>query len=272
MYALPLVLARGRLETASAAVTRARVRRGAIEVSFLTCLYVVYSASRLLASNDFPAARGRASSVSSLEKGWRIALEHPLNDFFANNNLVGLFGSYWYATTHYIVTAGILLWLYHRGATHYVTARRALVVATIIGLSFYILLPTAPPRLFDGSYVDILSQHAQAGWWGADASAPRGLGGMTNELAAFPSLHAGWALWCAIALIRAGVRPLFQRLGVIYALITTIVIVGTANHWVIDALTGWIIVGLGWVLVLIWEKRSPSVAHEDLIARSQSTA
>ena len=245
MCASPSVLVRTRFAVVRTVVSNAKVRRGVIELMFLTVLYVGYSASRLIASNDFSSARGRAVALLSFEKGWRIALEQPLNDFFADHNLIGLFGSYWYATTHYIVTAGILLWLYHRGATHYVTARRALVVATIIGLSFYILLPTAPPRLLDGSYVDILSQHAQAGWWGADASAPRGLGGMTNELAAFPSLHAGWALWCAIALIRAGVRPLFQHLGVIYALITTIVIVGTANHWVIDALIGWIVASDG---------------------------
>ena len=61
------------------------------------------------------------------------------------------------------------------------------------------LMPTAPPR-FIGGYVDVLSLHAADGWWGADASAPRGLGGLTNELAAFPSLHAGWSLWVALAL------------------------------------------------------------------------
>lgn len=250
-----------------AAVRNPRLRRGVIELTFLSILYVGYSASRLLASNDFQSARGRAVDLLHFEKDWRIAFEQPLNDLFADHDLVGLFGSFWYATTHYVVTAAILIWLYRRGAGQYVTARRALVVATVIGLAFYLLIPTAPPRLIDGSYVDILSQHAQAGWWGADASAPRGLGNITNELAAFPSLHAGWALWCALVLIRANVRPVFQHLGVLYALMTTVVIIGTANHWVLDAAAGWIVVGISWGIVLAWERRSPLTAHEELSRR-----
>ena len=55
------------------------------------------------------------------------------------------------------------------------------------------MLPTAPPRLF-GGYTDVLALTSADGWWGGDASAPKGLGGLTNQLAAFPSLHAGWAL------------------------------------------------------------------------------
>ena len=160
----------------------------------------------------------------------------------------------------------MLIWLYRRSATQYVTARRALVVATIIGLAFYLLVPTAPPRLIDGAYIDILSQHVQAGWWGADASAPRGLGGITNELAAMPSLHAGWALWVALVLIRAQVREVFQLLGILYAAVTLIVIVGTANHWVLDVVVGWLVVGAGFALVMAWKKRSPSGAHEEFFS------
>lgn len=229
-------------------------------------LYVGYSASRLLASNDFQEAHVRAVEILNFEKTWRIALENSLNDFFARDDLVGLFGSFWYGTTHYLVTAAALIWLYRRGATQYVTARRALVVGTIIGLAFYLLVPTAPPRLIDGAYVDILRQHAQAGWWDADASAPRGLGGMTNELAAMPSLHAGWALWVALVLIRAQVRKIFQVLGILYAVVTSIVIVGTANHWVLDVVVGWVVVGMGFAFVMAWEKRSPLVAHEELFS------
>ena len=117
---------------------------------------------------------------------------------------LSLFGSFWYATAHYVVTAVVLVWLYRRGADVYVPARRALLVGTIIALVAYLLLPTAPPRLF-GGYADVLALTSGDGWWGGDASAPKGLGGLTNQLAAFPSLHAGWALWVAMVLQRA--RP-----------------------------------------------------------------
>lgn len=241
------------------------VKRGVIELAFLSVLYVAYSASRLLASNDFPSARGRAVDLLNFEKTWRIAVESPLNDLFARENWLGVFGSFWYATTHYFVTAAVLIWLYRRSASQYVTARRALVLATLMGLVFYLLIPTAPPRLIDGAYIDILKLHADAGWWGADASAPKGLGGITNELAAMPSLHAGWALWVALVLIRAKVPVAVQHLGIVYAVVTTIIIVGTGNHWILDALAGWIVVGAAFAMIMAWERRSPVTAHEEVL-------
>lgn len=239
-----------------------RLKRGAIELMFLAILYVAYSASRLLASNDFAPARGRALDILDVEKAWRIDIESWLVDKFVEHDWLGLFASFWYATTHYIVTAVILIWIYRRSASEYVTARRALVLATVAGLVFYLLIPTAPPRLVDG-YQDVLSLHSAVGWWGADASAPKGLGGMTNELAAFPSLHAGWAVWCALVLIRAGVPRVIQALGVAYALMMTVVIVGTGNHWVLDAVAGWVVVLAAYFAVIAWERRSPVIAHEE---------
>lgn len=246
-----------------------RVRRGLIELAFLTVLYFAYSASRLFASDELAPARGRALDILAFEKDWRFAIEAWLNDLFFRLDGLGVFGSYWYATTHYIVTIVALVWLYRRSATGYVTARRALMLATMAGLAFYLLAPTAPPRLVDGLYVDVLSHHADAGWWGSDASAPRGLGSWTNELAAFPSLHAGWSLWVALILVQAGASRFWRLLGWAYAAMMTIVIVGTGNHWVLDAVVGWAIVVLAFVVVTAWERRSPVVAHEDDGRRSK---
>ncbi len=253
----------GRTEVVRRSGVPLALRRGAIELTFLAILYVGYSASRLLASNDFAPARGRALDILEFEKSWRFDAESWLNDKFVQYDWLGLFGSFWYATTHYIITAVVLVWIYRRSASEYVTARRALVFSTIIGLSFYLVMPTAPPRLISGMYVDVLSLHSAVGWWGADASAPKGLGGMTNQLAAFPSLHAGWALWVAIVLIRANVHRIIQGVGLAYAGIMTIVIIGTGNHWVLDAVVGWLVVLAAFGGVIAWEKRSPVVAHED---------
>lgn len=240
-----------------------RVRRGLIELAFLTVLYVAYSASRLFASDELAPARGRALDILAFEKDWRFAIEGWLNDLFVRVDWLGASGSYWYATTHYVVTIVALVWLYRRSATEYVTARRALMLATMAGLAFYLLAPTAPPRLVDGLYVDVLSHHADAGWWGSDASAPRGLGSWTNELAAFPSLHAGWSLWVALILVQAGAPRFWRLLGWAYAATMTIVIVGTGNHWVLDAVVGWALVIAAFAVVTAWERRSPVTAHED---------
>ena len=225
------------------------VRRASAEIGLIAFLYIAYCASRMLASDEFAPARGHALDILDVEKAWRIDVEARLNDLFVAVDWLGVAGSFWYATTHYLVSLGVLVWLWRRGRPEYLMARRALVLATIMGLGFYLALPTAPPRLVDGRYVDVLALHQSVGWWGADASAPKGFGGWTNELAAFPSLHAGWALWVAIVLVRLGVPVVWRALGIAYALTMTVVIVGTGNHWLLDAVAGWAVVALAWVVV-----------------------
>ena len=240
--------------------------RAVLELLLILGLWVLYSLARLLADANMGPALQRANELLHLERLIGIHWEAPINRLFTDHRIIGLIGSYWYATLHYVVTVGVLVWLWRLGADRYGPARRALVVATLLGLAMYLSMPTAPPRFISG-YVDVLSLHAADGWWGADASAPRGLGGLTNELAAFPSLHAGWALWVALSLQLYATRRWVRLLGWLYAVGTAVVIIGTGNHWVIDAVMGWVVVIVGWVaataigripLPVPWRRRSPA--------------
>ena len=224
-----------------------KIVRAVLEVLLVLGLWVAYSMSRLFAGSAMGPAMHRAHELLGFEVRLGIHWEPLLNDLFTDNRILGLLGSYWYASMHYVVTGLCLLWLYRLGEVCYVPARRALVTATLLGLAAYLLMPTAPPRFVQG-YVDVLSLHAAAGWWGVDASAPRGLGGLTNELAAFPSLHAGWALWVAISLFRHSRWPALRVAGWVYAAATAVVIVGTGNHWVIDVVVGWLVVLVGFAV------------------------
>jgi hypothetical protein len=71
---------------------------------------------------------------------------------------------------------------------------------------------------------------------------------MTNQYAAMPSLHVGWALWCGIMLWRNGRSPYAKAAGVAYPLVTTLVVMGTANHYFFDALAGVAVMGVGLLL------------------------
>ena len=221
------------------------MKRGFREAALLVLLYVAYSASRLFADDSFGPAAERARDLLGLERWLLLDIELALNGWFVSQDVVGLVASYLYATLHYIVTAVVLVWLYRRGWQAYQPARQALAIATVLGLVLYLLVPMAPPRLLP-DYVDVLQLNSAAGWWGGDASAPRGLGGLTNQLAAFPSLHAGWALWVALVVRRHVTNPAVRGLAWFYAAGTTVVIVGTGNHWVLDAVMGWLVVLVGW--------------------------
>lgn len=224
----------------------ARIRSGLFEVALVLALYVAYSCSRLLASTDLGAAKGRAHALLTIEQDLFLNWEQGLNDLFSKVPIIGIGGSYYYASAHYVVTAVVLLWVHHRGRAYYAPARNALITATVFGLIGYLLLPTAPPRLSGFGHIDVLKEYAAAGWWGGSASAPRGFGQYTNELAAMPSLHAGWALWVLLALTAAGAPLLWRRLAMAHVLLTAVVVVGTGNHWVLDVVVGWLVVLAGW--------------------------
>lgn len=244
------------------------VRAGVRELVFVTLLYVAYTSSRLLASNDMGEAKQRARQILSIERAVGLDIEGHLNRFFLDHDLIGLLGCYWYSTAHYILTLVVLVWLYFRGRDRYLPARRALMVGTVLALALYLMLPTAPPRFFPHLYHDVLLLHADHGWWGADASAPKGMGHLTNELAAFPSLHCGWSLWVAIVVWRNVRSWTIRILACLSAATTAVVVIGTGNHWTLDVIVGWIVVIAGVVSVSAFGQRpivlEAASADEDL--------
>ena len=63
-----------------------------------------------------------------------------------------------------------------------------------------------------------------------------------------PSVHIAWSTWCAVALIPRMKTWGLKILAACYPLVTLIVIVITANHYVIDAAGGLLILSVGWYL------------------------
>ncbi|KUF17233.1 phosphatase PAP2 family protein [Streptomyces silvensis] len=221
------------------------------ELPLILLVYGAYSAGRLLARGDVTTAVDHGLSLLRIEKAVHLNLEHPLNRLFTAHASLGVPADFWYASLHYLVTPLILIWMFRSKAVHYAAARTWLMVSTLIGLIGFTLMPTCPPRLLDAKhgFVDTMAQYSDWGWWGGQASAPRGLGGMTNQYAAMPSLHVGWSLWCGVMLWKYGRTPLAKAVGVIYPLFTTIVVMGTANHYFLDAVAGVAVMGVGLLLV-----------------------
>jgi PAP2 superfamily len=210
------------------------------EIALLVTLYSAYTVSRLLASGDRASAIARAGSISTRERAWHVAFEAGLNRAVTGHAAVEVGFAYWYSAAHYIVTPLTLLWLWRRRPDRYLLLRNTLGIATAVALVLYLSVPVAPPRMLAG-YSDTLARTAWAGWWSAHASAPRGMGATTNELAAMPSMHVGWALWVALSVQSAG-RHRARPLVWLYPLGTCVVVVGTGNHWTADAVVGALIV------------------------------
>ncbi|MFK4064819.1 phosphatase PAP2 family protein [Streptomyces sp. NPDC029674] len=233
------------------------------ELPLIVLVYAAYSAGRLIVRGDVASAIDHGVGILKAEQFLRIDAETPLNRLFTANAWIGVPADFWYASLHYLVTPAVLVWLFRSRAVRYRAARAWLMISTMIGLIGFTLLPTCPPRLLSKGYgfVDTMAQYSTYGWWGGEASAPRGLGGMTNQYAAMPSLHVGWALWCGVMLWRCGRTPLTKVAAVAYPLITTIVVMGTANHYLFDALAGAAVMGVGLLLVRPVQRLSEPVMN-----------
>jgi hypothetical protein len=71
---------------------------------------------------------------------------------------------------------------------------------------------------------------------------------LSNQYAAMPSVHIAWATWCALALVPRMKSTGTRILAASYPFVTLVVIVITANHYVIDAAGGWLILAIGWLV------------------------
>jgi PAP2 superfamily len=214
------------------------------EVVLLGSLYGLYTLARNLAKQNLDQAADFAHQLVAVEHIFAIAVEPQVNHWVDARAWIAVPLCFWYASAHYVVTPAVLVLVARKRPDLYGSARTSIVLATLVALVMYWTLPTTPPRLLGGgSYVDTMEHYSGWGWWGAHASAP-GPASWTNEYAAFPSMHAGWAIWVAIQLTRLYPRRWPAALGWTYAAISGFVVVGTGNHYVIDVLVGVMIVGL----------------------------
>jgi hypothetical protein len=215
--------------------------RGFREVLLIGAIYSMYDLTRYLVAGDHDGAIIHGRTLLRWENDLGLAPEHALNKVFSAHIALGLPADYMYATLHYIVTPVILVWMWRRHAGAYSFNRTILAFATIIGLIGFTLVPTAPPRMLPG-FIDTMTKFSHYGWWSNAASAPRGLGADTNQYAALPSLHVGWALWCGWQMVRYGRHRITKVLGVLYPVLLSIDVMATANHYFIDVAAGVLVV------------------------------
>lgn len=202
--------------------------RGLRELALVTAAYGVYTASRLLADGSLARGRHRAGTLLDLERAIHLNVEASLNHAVSAQAWLAVPMSLWYASLHYLATPAALVWIYFRPPDAYSRARNVLALVTGLGLLGFLLAPTAPPRLMGTGYVDTLARYSDYGWWSTHASASAGLGRITNELAAMPSLHVGWAVWVAWALYPLVSKP-WRLTAIAYVAGTSVVVVATAS-------------------------------------------
>lgn len=173
--------------------------------------------------------------------------------------------AYYYDLAHIDVTVAVFLLCFVWCAPVYRRARTALVLVNLIGLAVFLLYPVAPPRLLPGGgFVDIV---AESGTWGSWEAAGGGVAERANEFGSLPSLHAAWAIWVALTVMSMTTRRSLRALAWAHVAMTSVVVIVTGNHYVIDIAAGALVVAVAWALApALALRRAPALAPEPAVA------
>jgi PAP2 superfamily len=231
--------------------------------------YFIYSWTRNQFGSNRIAADGvpeqafhNAERVIRFERLVGLFHEESLQEFFlAWPRAFIQFWNTYYGTVHFVVTVLVFVLLFRKRPAVFPQWRNSIVAMTILAIGGFALFPLMPPRLLDApcpdyggaciasdlrddggsfGFVDTLKEYG--GPWSFDSEA---VADLSNQYAAMPSLHIGWATWCAVA-VWPLLRRRWQRIAVfLYPLATLFCIIVTANHYWIDGVGGLIVFGLG---------------------------
>ncbi|HCA84972.1 MAG TPA: hypothetical protein DEQ61_05450, partial [Streptomyces sp.] len=215
-----------------------------LELLLIRVGYWAYSSIRLQAPGGRGLAEGHGRQILELEALLRIDIEYWFNLLVARTGWLEASMNFYYTTFHFLVPLALLGWMYARRPVMYRWGRTSLAIATVLALIGFWAYPLAPPRLMPGlGFVD--TAHGPQDLSSPDFGA---LTEVSNQYAAMPSLHIGWSLWCAVVIWRLTPALWPRLLGVLYPVLTTAVIVGTANHYLLDAVGGGVVVAAGFGL------------------------
>ncbi|KAA0940046.1 phosphatase PAP2 family protein [Streptomyces apricus] len=209
------------------------------EVLLVAGLFLVYKLGRQLATGHTAEAFANAHRVWDAERFLHLPGEGSLQSALLHGDTLVHLANTYYATVHFPATAAFLVWLYLRRPGHYVWARRVLAAITAAALVVHLTFPLAPPRMLAATGLVDTGQVYGPTVYGASPETDS----LSNQFAAMPSLHFGWALMVAIGLI-AATRSRWRWLWLLHPLVTLLVIAGTANHYWLDALVAGALLGI----------------------------
>lgn len=194
-------------------------------------LFLAYTFGRQAANGHAEEAFRNAGNVWDLERTLNLPGEGAVQGVLLHDQTLIHAANTYYATVHFPATALFLVWLYWRRPRHYVWSRRVLAVLTAAALALHLLFPLAPPRMLPvAGLVDTGQVYGPTVYGRTPAT-----DSMANQFAAMPSLHVGWAVMVAVGLIVA-TRSRWRRLWLLHPALTLLVVVGTANHYWLDAI------------------------------------
>ena len=218
------------------------------EAAFILGFYFVYSMIRNFNSRDArhlqALALSHARAIIHLQQTLGINHEEAIQEWALKTRALIVGANYFYGSFHFLVTIGVGIFLYRRFQDDYPLWRNTIAITTALALIGFTLWPLMPPRLLPQNFgfIDTLDRYPT--FWSFDSGT---LHNVSNQFAAMPSVHCAWALWCACALVPRLKSTWSKVVAALYPVCTVSVIIITGNHYLLDAVAGFAILGIGYL-------------------------
>jgi membrane-associated phospholipid phosphatase len=244
--------------TATLAAASRRLPRGwphlALQFGLWIGFYFAYQAARGLADRGgVTAAFANGQWIIDFQRGLGSMFELSLQRLVESSGFLIQATSLTYWLSQFAVVGLALIWVYFRAHDRFFAFRNLLIAGNLIGLAGYVLVPTAPPRMFPGAgFTDTLAAHStvnHSSTFVAFAS---------NPYAAMPSLHALDALIVSGVMAAVVQRRWAKILWLAWAPWVWFAVMATGNHFWLDVAAGVLVAAAAAAIVYRPWRRSPA--------------
>jgi membrane-associated phospholipid phosphatase len=231
------------------------------EVAVVLFAFFAYFTVRSLTEGSAVDALRHARLIEDIERSIGLFVEPTLQAAIVGEQWLVNIANWVYIWGHWPFIGVAAIWLYRTQPEGYRLYRNAFLISGGIGLAIFMMFPTAPPRLADVDVIDTLTEYSNFYYI---LQPPQ----LTNQFAAFPSLHFGWNLLIAIAVVRYTAAPTIRTLVVLVPAAMAVSIVLTANHYIVDAIAGGAVALVGLLMASQLQRRSSRAAEPTRTVRA----
>ena len=200
------------------------------EILLVVLAFQAYRLVRLATEGDRASALRHGELILRWEHRVGFAWEHGVQSVTLRHAALIDAANTWYTWAFWPVVIGMMFVLYVLRPALYRRYRNAVLLSGAIGLVVFALFPVAPPRML-GGFVDTVHVFSSTGGLAHPT-------GFTNEYAAMPSFHVGWLVLVGVVTMPAIHRRALRPLLLFPAAVMLLVVMATANHFVLDGLAG----------------------------------
>ena len=193
-----------------------------------------YQVARGLADRGAADAFENGRLVIDIQRGLHTFIEPDLQRVVLQGGDVLVHALNWtYWLSQFVVVGLALLWIYLARNDAFARIRNWIIAANLIGLVGYIMIPTAPPRMFpEWGFVDTLAQSSALNHGSGLVEL------VSNPYAAMPSLHAADALIVGFALASLVRSRWLKILWTLWPSWVWFAVMATGNHFWLDIAAG----------------------------------